>query len=78
MSWLSCVLSAIGRVSGLPVQCTLCRRSHNPIDYSCFLLRRTVVIKLHQALSECLVGAEADLDVQEGEYSAYGLGEMTD
>ena len=39
---------------------------------------RVVIFELHQGLSECPVGAEADSDVQGGKYPAYGLGQMVD
>ena len=50
----------------------------DPIDYSCFLLRKGAVFELHQGLSDCPVGAEADYDIQGGEYTAHGLGQMMD
>ena len=58
--------------------CSAACPTGNIIDYSCFLLRRGAVFELHQGLSEFPVGAEAASNVQRGEYSAYGLGQIAD
>ena len=33
---------------------------------------------MHHGLSDCPVGVEADSDIQEGEYPAYGLSQMSE
>ena len=64
--------------AGLSNVCPAACPTGNLVDHSCFLFWGGAVFELHQGLSECPVGAEADSDIQGSEYPSYGLGQMAD